>query len=102
MLTKLYLGDYADSYYMSGGPLSLCTTDWCKKAAEKGPSERLKYFKLVDEFDGKHSPDLSNGGFVRVYEVIYPEEMKEEEGGETAGSILIPPSNDTGTFATWE
>jgi hypothetical protein len=84
MLTKLYLGDYADTYYRLG----LCKADWCAKAALNGTSERLKYFKLVNEFSGVGSPDYSNGGYVRVYKVIYPED-------ETS---ILAPSGNTGTF----
>ena len=104
MLTKLYLGDYADSYYRFG----LCTTDWCKKAAEEGNSERLKYFKLLDEFNGRidyeGEKDYSVAGYVRVYEIKYPEELAREEEEKAMGTgelLTVPGGNMTEPFVTW-
>jgi len=51
MFTKLYLGDYAESYANMG----LCKADWCKNI-----SKRLENFRLIQDF---------NLGYTRIYEV---------------------------------
>lgn len=59
MMTSLYLGDHMDEYKQMG----LC-----------GPEvQKLEHFKLVDEFLGD-TDDYSFGGYVRVYEINYPED----------------------------
>ena len=61
MLTKLYLGTNADSYY----GLGLCRTSWCSEAPN-----HLKHFKLVDGFKGNAS-DKSTWGYVRIWKILY-------------------------------
>lgn len=58
MMTKLYLGDYLEEYQNAG--------------LAQSSIEKPEYFKLVEEFRG-NKPDESYWGYVRVYEIIYPE-----------------------------
>ena len=60
MMTRLYMGDYADSYSRFG----LCTAGWCKN------NSKLKHFKLEEDF---------TMGYVRVYRIIYNETKEMEE-----------------------
>jgi len=61
MLTQLYLGTDADSYYTRG----LCRSSWCSEAPD-----HLKHFKLVDGFKGDVW-DKSTLGYVRVWKILY-------------------------------
>jgi dolichyl-diphosphooligosaccharide--protein glycosyltransferase len=68
MMTRLYLGDHLEEYKQFG------LTD----------IEKLKHFKLVDGFLGDRM-DNSYLGYVRVYEIEYPEENKTTEITEIEG-----------------
>lgn len=67
MMTKLYLGDYLEEYQQLG--------------LADPTIERPKYFKLVDNFRGNKQDD-SYWGYVRVYKIIYPEEIENATSSE--------------------
>ena len=70
METRIYLSDYIDEYKALG----LYTHE----------VNKLKHFKLVGDF---------TGGYVRVYEIIYQEEMPEQTENET--TVQTVPENET-------
>ena len=58
MMTKLYLGEYAQDYYKVG----LCKEDWCRDAPN-----HLEYFMPIPELSGFGG--ATSGGYVRAWSI---------------------------------